>query len=164
MTEKAIVDAMRDITFHGRMEKMQESPLVLIDGAHNPQKMRAAAQALQDIYPNKRKTLVIGMIQGKDVKKTLQEILPLVDKVIVTGQKILGKPSLLPPEMASIVKEIKPDMQIREVEDIRNAVQDAMFSCGPDDLVFVSGSIYMLGPVRNMWYPAEDILKKLEYP
>jgi len=79
LNREIVAGAMEAITFHGRMERMQDNPLVIIDGAHNPQKMAAAARALQSLYPDKNKTLVIGMVATKDAPGTLRPVLGRLD-------------------------------------------------------------------------------------
>ena len=50
MTKDAIEKALADVRLQARMETMQQDPLVIIDGAHNPAKMSAAAQAISDNF------------------------------------------------------------------------------------------------------------------
>jgi hypothetical protein len=47
--------------------------------------------------------------------------------------------------------------------DVQAAIKQAIAGAGPNEMVFVTGSIYMLGRARELWYPQEELLKRLEY-
>lgn len=161
--EGAIREAMRGLHIAGRMEVMQREPLVIIDGAHNPQKMRAAAASLGHDYAGIRKTLIIGMLKTKDARATLREALPLAHKVIATEPHVVGKPSFTASEMAQLIGDIQPQTAVEQEPDVQTAIRSARSVAGRDDLIFVTGSIYMLGQARELWYPSEELLRGLEY-
>ena len=163
ITEASVKDALSKLVFPGRMEKVQDNPLVIIDGAHNPQKMRAAAKALKGNFPKINITLLIGMLKTKDAVETLRQILPMVNNVVTTTPRVIGKPSFFAKEMAEMVRDLNPNIQVSAENEIINAVEEAKKIQSKNGLLFISGSIYMLGDVRNLWYPAEEILKGLEY-
>lgn len=162
VTEQAIRSALSSLTIPGRMEIMRHYPIVLIDGAHNPQKMRAAAQVIRETYPQRHTTLVIGMLVTKNAIETLQPILPAVERVIVTAPQLTGKPAYPLEQLQAMTKSLKPGIPVDTERDIASAVRKAIAVTPRDGLVFISGSIYMLEHVRNLWYPIEDLLKSLE--
>jgi dihydrofolate synthase/folylpolyglutamate synthase len=163
ITEGAIRKAMGGLKIAGRMEVMQTVPLVVIDGAHNPQKMRAAASSLRRDYPGIEKTLVVGMLQTKDAAASLAEIVPIVDRVVATEARVIGKPSFEAREIAETVRAIRPGVSLAVEPDVQLAVRGAMANAGPGEMVFVTGSIYMLGRARELWHPQAELLRRLEY-
>jgi dihydrofolate synthase / folylpolyglutamate synthase len=166
LSRETVAAALATIIFPGRMERMQDNPLVIIDGAHNPQKMAAAARALEVLYPSMSKTLVIGMVANKDARGTLTPILPLVKRVMATTPGLSWKPSYSAAEMQAMVREIQPDMPVVAYDDVVTAIGESIRTSESNQLIFVTGSIYMLEHVRNLWYPVEEILQELErdYP
>lgn len=163
LNKEIVTAALEAITFHGRMERMQNHPLVIIDGAHNPQKMAAAAKALAALYPDKNKTLVIGMVATKDAPGTLRPILGLVNRVFTTTPNLRWKPSYSAQEMRDMVKSIRPEIPVTDYNDVVTAVKESISMSDTDQLIFITGSIYMLEHVRSLWYPTEEILKELEH-
>jgi dihydrofolate synthase/folylpolyglutamate synthase len=163
ITEGAIREAMSGLKIAGRMEVMQTAPLVVIDGAHNPQKMRAAASSLRRDYPDIKKTLVVGMLQTKDAAASLAEIVPIVDRVVATEARVIGKPSFEAREIAETVRAIGPGVSVAMEPDVQLAVRGATANAGPGEMVFVTGSIYMLGRARELWHPRTELLRRLEY-
>ncbi|HEX8230870.1 MAG TPA: folylpolyglutamate synthase/dihydrofolate synthase family protein [Chloroflexia bacterium] len=165
ITEEAIREAMSSLKIAGRMEVMQDTPLVVIDGAHNPQKMRAAAAALRHDYAGMEKTLVIGMLQTKDALASLTEIVPVADRVIATEARVIGKPTFAAGEIAGLARKVRPGVSVAIEPDVQLAIKQAIADAGadPNKMVFVTGSIYMLGWARELWHPQEGLLKRLEY-
>ncbi|MDQ3704765.1 MAG: bifunctional folylpolyglutamate synthase/dihydrofolate synthase [Chloroflexota bacterium] len=165
ITEEAIREAMSSLKIAGRMEVMQDRPLVVIDGAHNPQKMRAAASALRHDYGGVEKTLVIGMLQTKDALASLTEIVPVADRVIATEARVIGKPAFAAGEIADLARKVRPGVSVAIEPDVQLAIKRAIADAGtgPSKLVFVTGSIYMLGKARELWHPQDELLRRLEY-
>ncbi len=163
LTEEQIRNAMATLSMKGRMERMQAEPLIIIDGAHNPQKMRAAAATLKQDYTGLKKTLIIGMLQTKDAADSLKQIVPFVDAVIVTEPNVVGKPSFTVEQMQEFVTSIRPDIRVEGEKDVQKAIADAMNNARKDEMIFITGSIYMLGHARSFWEKKEDLLNKIEY-
>jgi dihydrofolate synthase/folylpolyglutamate synthase len=163
VTEEAIRGAMGDLKIAGRMEVVQTAPLVIIDGAHNPQKLRAAAASLRQDYPSVEKTLVIGMLRTKDARASLAEILPIADHVIATEARVTGKPSFEAREIADMARSLRPGASVTVEPDVQLGIEQAIGSVRPGGMVFVTGSIYMLGRARELWHPREELLRRLEY-
>ena len=68
--------------------------------------------------------------------------------------------SLPPKTLAQAAREIAPGLDVRIVLDPLQAVQAALSEAGPDDLVWVTGSLYLVGNVRGHWYPPEELLRQ----
>ncbi|HVF99993.1 MAG TPA: folylpolyglutamate synthase/dihydrofolate synthase family protein [Chloroflexia bacterium] len=162
VTEGAIREAMGGLKIAGRMEVVQTEPLVLIDGAHNPQKLRAAASTLRQDYPGVEKTLVIGMLRTKDAQSSLAEIVPVADRIIATEARVLGKPAFEAREIAEMARGMHPGVSVTVEPDVQLAIKQAIEDIGRGGMVFVTGSIYMLGEARELWHPREELLGRLE--
>lgn len=75
----------RGILVPGRMQWSEvEGKKVLLDGAHNPQKMRALVRSLKVLYPNKKFHIILAMKKSKDYKSTIAEIKPVAEMILCT--------------------------------------------------------------------------------
>jgi dihydrofolate synthase/folylpolyglutamate synthase len=154
--EDALRTGLRDARLPGRMELIQRGPDVLLDGAHNPEKAAALADSIAAIFPDRRLLLVIGALSTKDVSGILEPFAGMTRTATLTIPHVLGKSGLDPERMArtaavlGINAHVEPDPAV--------AVQTAMASAGPDDLVLVTGSLYLVGEVRRLWVPDEQVL------
>jgi len=83
--EKLLRNVLRNIKIAGRMEiKKIKNKTIIIDGAHNPQKMQALTNNLAQIYPQQKFTFIVAFKKGKDFKEMLKKIIPLADKILLT--------------------------------------------------------------------------------
>jgi dihydrofolate synthase/folylpolyglutamate synthase len=85
INEIKLKTALEKIIIAGRLEisKIGQQTLI-IDGAHNPQKMEALTSNLAKIYPQQKFTFIVAFKKGKDFKAMLKKIIPLADKILLT--------------------------------------------------------------------------------
>lgn len=150
------------VQFPGRIEVVQDKPLVILDGAHNLHKATALTQSLQQSYPGKKWTVVLGTLSIKDFSGIIEVLAPITERWIATQPKVMGKPSTSPEALVEVIQRVTPDVEILKAEDVKEAIALALELAGEEDLVLVTGSLYMLGDARSVWYPVEDLLKELE--
>lgn len=163
ITNDIITAALSSLKHPGRMETVQEHPTVILDGAHNPQKMRALAQLMKEIFGTKPFTLIVGMLSTKDAAHSLAPILKNTKRVIATTPHVLGKPSITPEQMKNIIHTIDPQKPVEEKNNILDAIHGTINKAYPNDIIVVTGSLYMLGEARSYWFPNEQILLHAEY-
>ena len=125
--------------WHGRLEFISSN--VLVDCAHNPEAVKALKKELIKIKKNYKKIyLIIAMLKDKDYKTMLKELLPLANGVILTKVKI---PRALEPKV--LAKYVGKNYII--IEDAKKALRYAKEIAKKDDLIVVTGSIYLVGEV-----------------
>ena len=82
--EQLLRSVLRNISIPGRMEILKiKNQTIIIDGAHNPQKMEVFTNSLQSIFPNQKFTFLVAFKKGKDFEKMLKYIIPLADKILL---------------------------------------------------------------------------------
>jgi dihydrofolate synthase/folylpolyglutamate synthase len=129
--------AAAEVRVPGRLEKIADLPLTLIDGAHNPEGARVLAETLQ----GRRFTGVVAILDDKDAAGMLAILLPLFDRVIFTRSR---NPRSLPPAtLQSLTRQLEgPESEI--VPDPKAALGRARELAGPDGAVLATGSIYLI--------------------
>ncbi|MBN1483428.1 MAG: bifunctional folylpolyglutamate synthase/dihydrofolate synthase [Chloroflexia bacterium] len=152
--EAAVRQGLARARFAGRLELVQQRPDVLLDGAHNPEKMARLRQALDGLFPGRRRILVLGLIAAKDMAGVLPIIAPGAAQIVATTAPVRGKAVLDPEAMRHFLLEqgVAPQ-QVHCEPEAQRALQLALDLAGPDDLVCVTGSLYLVGRVRELWYP-----------
>ncbi|MGB1250031.1 MAG: bifunctional folylpolyglutamate synthase/dihydrofolate synthase [Candidatus Promineifilaceae bacterium] len=159
--ESAIFTGLKTVAFPGRLEVMQSRPTVVLDGAHNPDKMGAAAEAMA--YSESRTIVVLAMKAGKELADTMLQLLPHADHVIATEFGNAGVwRSNSAETIAETIATLAPNMSLEIVHDPIAAVEHAIALANPADTVWVTGSLYLVGNVRNYWYPKEKLLESAE--
>lgn len=64
--EKAVYDGLKNTVWHGRFELVSHNPLILFDGAHNPQGIRGAVNSIKQYFPDEKIHLFTGVLRDKD--------------------------------------------------------------------------------------------------
>ena len=158
ISPESLESSLQNVNIHGRMEVIQQHPLVILDGAHNPHKMQALVESIQALHPNRPITAILGILMNKDAGQIFESLLPAIKRVIATKYDILGKPSLEPEQLAAKIHEIDPAKEIIIAHSVREAIETAMSIVKPDELILITGSLYMLGEARNTWVSPESLL------
>jgi len=151
ISETAVREGLKRVKWPARLELIAEEPKVLLDGAHNVDGMKTLAQALGEygsgLFKRKRLILCIGMLRDKEIEKAVEIIVPLADEIIVTKPDSPRAGDW--EQLARLAEKYLSKNNIRTVEDPIRAVQEALRSAEPDDMLCVTGSLYMLAPVRK---------------
>ena len=75
LTEEAVAKAIAETQLGHRFQEISTG--VFLDGAHNPAAARALANTIRSEFPNEKVDFIIGMLKGKEIKKTLDELIPV---------------------------------------------------------------------------------------
>lgn len=146
----------------GRLEKMQDNPLVILDGAHNPQKMQALVDAVKKdpILSSLEWTVVTAVKEHKNSVEMFHILHQLpINTVFITKFNVEGgfftsqDPKVLAEQLT------KEGMNSEVVEEPLVAVAEALKTGKP---VLITGSLYLLDKVRSHWQPVEDLLVQAE--
>lgn len=140
----------------GRMERLQENPTVIVDGAHNYQKLKALFETISPSRKANNSGLVVifGMLKSKANAEIVNILRALPGRLILTTPKVYEKEAADPYELAKALELdniiIKPSFE--------DAVDMALKISNPADTVLITGSLYLAGHVRDRWYPRHDVL------
>ena len=143
VTEDAIRRGLSSVAWPGRFEIMRERPWVILDGAHNGEGVSALAEALKEFRQGRRIKLLFAAMEDKDWRTMLSLLLPLVDEVVLT--RVQMERSTEPGKIAGWVARSLPH---RVVDEARSGLQLLYQEAGPENIVLVAGSLYLLGEVR----------------
>jgi dihydrofolate synthase/folylpolyglutamate synthase len=135
---------------------MPGSPRVLLDGAHNPEKIEALASALRAIYPEEQFTLVVGLLKTKDAEAALRAFKGLARRVITTDPSVKGKPAIPVEELAGLMRRMGWG-DVTPVAEPLSALNLAIKVTAHDDLIIVAGSLFLVGMIRAYWHPNRQI-------
>jgi dihydrofolate synthase/folylpolyglutamate synthase len=148
--------ALSQTVVPGRLEVVSRRPLVLVDGGHNPQGVRALAASLAHVRRPSPRIAVVAIMRDKDAPEMLAEMLPLVDAVIYTQAR--NERSLSAAELAAVGERVAAEVCARpsaaEVcADAHEAVSRARRQAGASGSVLIWGSLYLLEDLRDLWTP-----------
>lgn len=144
---EAVREAVRAATVPGRMEPLASSPFVLVDGAHNLDGIEVLVEALAEEFASIRWHLVLGVMGDKNVEAMVGRLAPLVDGIVITA---VDSPRAVPAgELAGRVGALV-DLPVLVAETVEEALDMARAEAGSDGAVLVTGSLYLVGEVRDI--------------
>lgn len=142
--DRARREGIASVRWPGRMELLPGSPRVLLDAGHNPQAVRSLVAGLRSI-PKDRTLVVLASMIDKDLSDIVPALLGEADEAILTRVSYYrGAP---PESLLRFVSEPQR-ARVRLVPDVPSALDLAVREAGPDDLVVVAGSVFLVGEAR----------------
>ena len=144
----AIVSGLQAVRWPGRIEVVSREPLVVLDCAHNEPSARALAETLAESLPVAgRRSLVFAVSADKDYPSMLRILAPCFDRFYVTrfGNNTRSVP---PEQLAEVLAPLAPGKEIRTFGDAATAWEAARFSTAPDDLLCVTGSVFLAAELQ----------------
>jgi dihydrofolate synthase/folylpolyglutamate synthase len=141
----AIQKGIETFKWPGRLELVPGTPDILIDGAHNFMAARILAKYLAANMKGRDVTLVIGILDDKPYLSMLKTLLPFSSRVILTQPKI--DRSLPPEKLHAAVRSLGREAEI--IGNVGEALTYALRTAPPDGVVCVTGSLYVVGEVKE---------------
>ncbi len=138
---------------------MSVEPTVVLDGAHNEEKMAALTAAIEQVFDYDRLIVVLGMLETKAARPIVEKLARLNSILITTYPHVLGKPAVEAETLAAIAREAGID-SVEVLEEPLAALHRALEIARPGDLVVVTGSLYLIGTVREHWHAADEIVAR----
>ena len=139
---ETVKKALGTTFFPARAEIICRNPLVVLDGAHNPDGARAIAEIMKKY--GGRITAVIGMMRDKDYDAVLKETLPYCKAAVAVTVENMPR-SLECEKLAAAANRYCPCVT---AESYGSAIEKSRLSAG-DDPIFVFGSLYLAGGIRE---------------
>ena len=109
----------------------------IIDGAHNPAGAEALMTAWKRAFPNQKARLIFGAVAAKDIRKVLEQLLPIATSIHCLTLK---SPRAMPAaEIAALVQAVDPDFPVQLTGSLKEAMESA------SGLTLLTGSLYLCG-------------------
>jgi dihydrofolate synthase/folylpolyglutamate synthase len=147
VSEEKVREGLAKVTWPGRIEVLSKKPWIVLDGAHNPGAMRTLTKNLPKVFSYKKFLLVFGMMKDKNIKQTLKYLILYADKIFLTRTEY--DRSADPEYVNRLIqgKRLRPLV----FPNIPLAIKQAMKEAGPNDLILITGSLFVVGEARAWW-------------
>ena len=147
LTSKVLLQTL-NIKIPARMDiRRVKGKTIIMDGAHNLQKMSALVSSFKQLYPGVKPAIVIGMKNDKDYKDVTATLSTLAARVITTSftsSQDLPVKSMDPELLAEAFKGHVPTEAIADSAAATRALLDS-----PEPVGLITGSFYLLSEIRN---------------
>jgi len=146
LEKEKIKKGIETAVWPGRLEKVSQSPVVILDGAHNQEGAKVLGNYLQK-FAGSPVVLIFAIMRDKKIKALADIIFPLSDSVILTR---------FPYYRAAAPEEVKRKTQkyadkIKIEPDPNKAMHIAVEKAAPNGTVVVAGSLFLVGEIKKYW-------------
>ena len=150
---------LQQVSLTGRATVLQTDPLIIADGAHNPDGMRALVASAQTLLAGRHLIWVVGVLQDKAYPDMLAALLPTADVVITNTpanpERALpaaqlaqtATATLTPAFMTANAMATAP--AILTATTITDALTQAQQRATPDSAILVTGSFYVIRELQQ---------------
>jgi dihydrofolate synthase / folylpolyglutamate synthase len=145
LDEDALRQALDGATSPGRLEVVSRHPLVVLDGAHNPEAAGALAAALPEAFTWQDLHLVVGVLESKDIGGILGPVAPLATRAYPCANQ---NPKSVSADRMAAACRAAGMTDVREHPTVAEALDAAEAAAGPEDLLLVTGSLYTVADAR----------------
>ncbi len=159
--ERAMRDGLAATRLSGRMETVQASPRVLLDSAHNPVGARSLAAALRAHWLGRgvRLHMVVGILADKEQAPMVRAVASVAHSVVVTQPPLVERTGD-PERMLATFRTSLGTRRVFFEPAPDRALDLALERATPKDIVCVTGSMFLVGALRERWVPEDQILRQ----
>jgi dihydrofolate synthase/folylpolyglutamate synthase len=153
ISNENIVRGITTARWPGRIERLQTHPDVYLDGAHNPGAARELARFMEENFDGRKVYLIYAAMRDKAVDEVTGLLFPRAEEVIFTEARTPRAVS------AAQLEEIAGHHATRYsvIPDAGKAVEAALAKAKPEDVIMITGSLYLVGQVRQAWQEVRKV-------
>ncbi len=163
----AIEKGIRINNIPGRLEIVQNKPTVILDGAHNPDKLNSFFKKLQDFHTSP--IIIFSLKKGREINSAIFPLLYKANPQKIITTSFAGKgiwQSLLAEELLKKIQKFSPKTKNKittiAIPSPLKAIQNALKEANENDVIAVTGSFFLVGEIREYWHPKEKMLLCIE--
>jgi len=143
--EDALRRGLARVRWPGRLDVVGKRPWIVLDCAHNEMSARALARSVIELFPHRKLILVLGVSRDHDIRAVGAHLCPIADSVIFTQAKL---PRAASPEELTQALGDSCGKHVM-APDVAAALDAALAQAGEQDLVLVTGSLYVVGEAMD---------------
>lgn len=145
VNEKAVREGLGNVRWEGRLEVLQKAPVLLLDGAHNPAGVGSLCRALRNDFSFRRLIVLFGVLRDKHYPEMIRRLSVFQPFMILTEPS--SERSMPPAELLPIARTFL--QQAEMIPSPVDALKYALSLAGKDDLICVTGSLYLVGEIKK---------------
>ena len=146
--EKVIRNGLKNVDWPGRLQVIQKEPYVVLDGAQNVASINAVLSSIKEIFEYKRLICIFGISSDKDIKGVCGALDSACDIMILT--RSMSERAKDPVELKKHFSRV--DALV--TGSVEEALGKGLGAANKDDLILVTGSLYLVGGALITWVDA----------
>ena len=156
LTLNNVLEGLKKTNWIARLSVLNEKPLFILDGAHNPQCAEALKESLPSILKNKKAIMLCGVLKDKDYKSLMKMMMPFAKEFVC-----LTPDSYRALDKEDLANELRKKKQIATVANsIEEGIEISLKKAKRNVVVIAFGSLYLAGYIHDKF---SKVYKKLNY-
>jgi dihydrofolate synthase/folylpolyglutamate synthase len=144
----SIKTGLEKVSLHARFEILNKNPIVILDGAHNPDGALALSESLSLYFPLKKINAVFGVMKDKDISNILLPLKGCLKKVLTVCPKNSGIYNIKKSNRAMPAEELAKIAQrfsktAKPSESVESAISEILKETSKDEICLIFGSLYL---------------------
>jgi dihydrofolate synthase/folylpolyglutamate synthase len=136
--DSALAHGLRTAEWPGRFQRITER--FVLDGAHNPGASRRLAETWRETFGEKRATLILGILQDKDLLGVCEALLPIAGRILAVP--VQSPRTATTQEICRAIGQIAPRQECIAVRDLPAAIRIAS---SMERRALITGSLFLVG-------------------
>jgi dihydrofolate synthase / folylpolyglutamate synthase len=145
-----IRNGLEKVSWPGRFEIMQQCPLFIIDGAKDPEAINSLVKTVKQYLPHRNIVCIFGVSSDKDYYLMISRLSEITENFIFTEHRVENRTTKAR-HLKELAEKIVKTSKI--INPISKAIQYAEGLTKPNDVVLITGSVFLVGEAREYWYP-----------
>ncbi|MSQ31678.1 MAG: bifunctional folylpolyglutamate synthase/dihydrofolate synthase [Dehalococcoidia bacterium] len=154
VTQEAISEGLKSVKWPGRLQIISEKPYVVLDGAHNDYSMGCLVDSIEQYFKHKKVITIVGFSANKNIEGMAKQIKRFDGQVFVTKSTHPRAADLT--QVKSFFS--KQGIKVTKFDDIRSAFATASKKAKKDDLILITGSLFIVANAMGIGRPKYDAL------
>ena len=147
LNNDALVQGIESVRWPGRLERLQERPAIYLAGSHNPAGAREVLAFWREHLSGRRIHLIYGAMRDKAIDEVAGLLFPAAMTVILTQSP--QPRSLSARALAEMTSHLADGVEV--IREPGAAFERALEIAAPEDVIFATGSLYLVGDLRRYW-------------
>lgn len=133
-----------------RMEVISKKPIILVDSAHNPDKIKSSVETIKKIK-NKKINIVVGFSGDKNITGLVKQLSVLKPKSIACTRNTINpfRKVADPKKIAKKFKKYNPESKVEIFFDPENALNWSYKNTQKNEIILITGSVFLAGELRQ---------------
>ena len=154
VSRESLIKGFSEARWPGRFEVLERNPLVIVDGAHNPDSFNKLAKTIEKYLNGKQVTLIFGASEDKNIAEMIKIITPYVDSIVFS--KSDHPRAMTEGEIKVKIEDfyIEP-FEFWDIDVLTRKILDEK----RNHAFVASGSIFIAGAVKQIWQTYKENFK-----
>ncbi|MEO0294060.1 MAG: folylpolyglutamate synthase/dihydrofolate synthase family protein [candidate division WOR-3 bacterium] len=144
LKKEEINEALLNLQIPGRFQIINRNPFIILDGAHNPDSIKALKETIEKVFARKV-VLLFSCLSDKNIKGMLTEIKPVIKRFYPTEISHPRRTTL--EEIKRIAHELEIEVANNTEGLPKKDLEKAVKEASPKEIIIVTGSFYLLGEI-----------------